>query len=336
MMFLPAAHSLFPPVLFFTKGDRMSDLIFCLNVTLPVFFCMLLGYFLHRFGWISDQFACDMNSFVFKIALPVNLFSELCSVDFAEVWDAGYVLFCSAVTLISVGISVLLARLIRDTSVRGEFVQASYRSSASILGMTYIESIYGSATTGALMMLGAVPLYNVMAVLVLSLMNPNGGKLDKVRLKKALIGIVTNPIIWGILLGFAWAVTGLPLPKAAGTTLNYIGRCSSPLGLLAMGASLDFGSLTRKIRPVIGASFLKLAGFAVLFLPAAIALGFRGEKLTAVLIMLGSASTVAGYVMARNMGHEGTVTAGTVALTTLLSSFTLTFWLWLLKSHGLI
>lgn len=314
----------------------MENLVFCLNATLPVFFCMMLGYFLHRIGWISDAFASGMNSFVFKLALPVSLFTQLCGVDFFEVWDGGYVLFCFVATLLSVGISVLLSRLLRDASSRGEFVQGAYRSSASLLGMTYIENIYGSASTGSLMMLGAVPLYNVMAVLVLSLMNPNGGKLDRARLKKALIGIVTNPIIWGILLGFAWAVIGIPMPKMLDTTLNYIGRCASPMGLLAMGASLDFSTLRKKIRPVIGASALKLVGFVALFLPAAIALGFTGEKLVAVLIMLGSASTVAGYVMAKNMGHEGTVSAGTVALTTLLSSFTLTFWLWLLKSHGLI
>ena len=40
--------------------------------------------------------------------------------------------------------------------------------------------------------------------------------------------------------------------------------------------------------------------------------------------------------MARNMGYEGTVNSSVDMLTTLLSSVTLTFWIWLLKSNGLV
>lgn len=313
----------------------MSDLMFCLNATLPVFFMMAMGYVLHRIGWVSDAFASGMNSFVFKLALPVSLFTELCDVDVAAVWDGGYILFCLIVTALSILIAVLCSLLLReDCASRGEFVQGAYRSSASLLGMTYLENMYGTAESGSLMMLGAVPLYNVAAVIVLSLMNPSGGKFDSARMKKTLIGILTNPIIWGIFLGFAWALLRLPVPQMLDTTLNYVGRCASPMGLLAMGASLDFSALSKKIKPVIGASFLKLIGFPLLFMPVAAALGFRGQELAAALIMTGSASTVAGYVMAKNMGHEGTVSAGTVALTTLLASFTLTFWLFILRIRG--
>ena len=52
--------------------------------------------------------------------------------------------------------------------------------------------------------------------------------------------------------------------------------------------------------------------------------------------MLGSATTVSCFVMAKNMGHEGVLTSSVVMLTTLLSSVTLTFWIWLLKSNGLV
>ena len=75
---------------------------------------------------------------------------------------------------------------------------------------------------------------------------------------------------------------------------------------------------------------------AGVFLPIAVALGFRTEKLIAILVMLGSATTVSSYVMARNMGHKGVLTSSVVMLTTLLSAFTLTGWLYLLKVQGLV
>ena len=65
-------------------------------------------------------------------------------------------------------------------------------------------------------------------------------------------------------------------------------------------------------------------------------MGFRREELVAILVMLGSATTVSCYVMAKNMGHEGVLSSSVVMLTTLLSAFTLTGWLYVLRSLGLI
>ncbi|MCI6637127.1 MAG: hypothetical protein MSH32_02335, partial [Lachnospiraceae bacterium] len=91
-----------------------------------------------------------------------------------------------------------------------------------------------------------------------------------------------------------------------------------------------------KLAPILVGSFLKLVGYTAIFIPIAIWLGFRQEKQIAALIMLGSASTVAGYVMARNMNHDGVVSSGIVVITTLGSVFTLTFWIWLLRSLGMV
>ena len=81
---------------------------------------------------------------------------------------------------------------------------------------------------------------------------------------------------------------------------------------------------------------LKLVGFTAVFLPFAVMLGFRREELIAILVMLGSATTVSCYVMAKNMGHEGTLTSSVVMLTTLGSAFTMTAWLYVLRCFGLV
>ena len=318
-------------------GDiKMDNLYYSLNATMPIFLVIILGFVFRKIGLLSENLASGINKFVFKVALPTNLFIQLYDVDIFTIWDTKYVIFCFVATLISVLISWGIAHLLRDRSVRGEVVQASYRSSASLLGMAYIENIYGSASVGSLMMIGCVPLYNVSAVIILSLMNPNNTGIDGNKIKSSLIGIIKNPIIWGIIFGFAWSLTGIHFPTIAETTVSYIGRTASPLGLLAMGAMIDFGSIMKQKGPVILSVFMKLVLFVVIFAPVAIWLGFEGEKLIALIIMLGSASTVAGFIMAKNMGHEGNVSAGSAALSTLLSSFTMTLWIWLLRSGGYI
>ena len=137
-------------------------------------------------------------------------------------------------------------------------------------------------------------------------------------------------------MGLLWSMLRLPLPPILEKTVTNLGDLAAPLGLMAMGATFRLDKAVGQAKPAIAASFIKLVGFCVLFLPLAVRLGFREEELVAILIMLGSATTVSCYVMAKSMGHEGVLTSSAVMLTTLFSAFTITGWLFLLKSFGLV
>ena len=288
----------------------MENLIFSLNATIPIFLMMLLGMLFRKLGWMDEVFAAKMNKFVFLVPLPVLLFEQLATVDFSEVWDIKFILFCFVVTAISITISTLISLLWKDRSVKGEFIQATYRSS--------------------------VPLYNIMAGVVLSVFKPGNNSFDKALVKKTLKGIATNPIIIGIVAGFVWSALKLPMPLILHKTVSSIGATATPMGLMSMGATFEMKKATSKMKPTLVAVFMKLIGFCAIFLPVAAMLGFRNEELIAILVMLGSATTVSCFVMARNMGHEGTLSSGVIMMTTLLSAFTLTMWLDVLRSFGLV
>ena len=314
----------------------MENLIFSLNATIPIFLMMLLGMLFRKLGWMDEVFAAKMNKFVFLVPLPMLLFEQLATVDFSEVWDIEFILFCFVVTAISITISTLISLLWKDRSIKGEFIQATYRSSAALLGIAFIQNIYGTAGMAPLMIIGSVPLYNVMAVVVLSFFKPGNNSFDKALVKKTLKGIATNPIIIGIVAGFVWSALKLPMPSILHKTVSSIGATATPMGLMSMGATFEMKKATSKIKPTLVAVFMKLVGFCAIFLPVAAMLGFRNEQLIAILVMLGSATTVSSFVMARNMGHEGTLSSGVIMLTTLLSAFTLTMWLDVLRSFGLV
>lgn len=314
----------------------MENLIFSLNATIPIFLMMLLGMLFRKLGWMDEVFAAKMNKFVFLVPLPVLLFEQLATVDFSEVWDIKFILFCFVVTAISITISTLISRLWKDRSIKGEFIQATYRSSAALLGIAFIQNIYGTAGMAPLMIIGSVPLYNIMAVVVLSVFKPGNNSFDKALVKKTLKGIATNPIIIGIVAGFVWSALKLPMPSILHKTVSSIGATATPMGLMSMGATFEMKKATSKMKPTLVAVFMKLVGFCAIFLPMAALLGFRNEELIAILVMLGSATTVSCFVMARNMGHEGTLSSGVIMMTTLLSAFTLTMWLDVLRSFGLV
>ena len=187
-----------------------------------------------------------------------------------------------------------------------------------------------------LMIIGTVPLYNIFAVIVLSFLKPNREKMDRSLLWKTVKGILTNPIILGIFIGMIWSVLRIPQPEILHKTVKNIAVLATPLGLMAMGASFEGKKALAKIKPTIAASAFKLVILAAVFLPVAVHLGYRREQLVAILVMLGSATTVSCFIMAKNMGHEGVLTSSTVMVTTFFSAFTLTGWLFLLKTLGLV
>lgn len=307
---------------------------------------MCLGWFLRRIGLLDDVFASHMNRFVFRVALPVLLFQDLATEDFFSVWDPGYVAFCFAATLLSILLVTLCSLPIRDIPARGEFIQASYRSSAALLGAAYIQNIYGNAGMTPLMIIGAVPLYNIAAVVILTLTaqqpDPASGPsaLPEAHHSSIVLrtvrSIFTNPILVGIAAGLLWSLLRLPLPAIPAKVVGYVSATASPLGLIAMGASIDFHKIGGQMRASLTAVFFKLIGLEALFLPLAMVLGFRGEKLVAILVMLGSPTTVTSFVMAKEMGHDGALSSGAVMITTIISAFTLTFWIWLARSLGMI
>ena len=89
----------------------MEQLLFSLNATIPVFLVMVIGYILKQLHIVDEPFLKTLNSFNYKISLPVLLFRDIAESDFYSVWDTKYVLYCFCVTLISITVIWVLAAL---------------------------------------------------------------------------------------------------------------------------------------------------------------------------------------------------------------------------------
>lgn len=314
-----------------------ENLLFSLNASMPIVLLMIFGYICRKVDLLDDHTTSKLNKFTFKAALPALLFKDLSTADFRAVWDGEMVGFCVIVTILSVAIAVVYSLFHKDKTERGEIIQASYRSSAAVLGIAFVNNIYGESLMAALMIVGTVPIYNIIAVAVLAATSPDKkGDSKKMIFFDTLKGVVTNPIIIGIAVGILWSLIKIPQPAIMSKTVGYMANMATPLSLIALGASFKVEEARSKVGVTVGICFIKLILFCGIFLPIAINMGFRGEKLVAVLVMLGSATTGSCFVMVKNFGHKGTITAFAVMLTTICSAFTLTLWLFLLRSKGYI
>ena len=316
----------------------MENFIYSVDATFPIFLVMVIGYILKQIGMLNDNFVTVANRFNFKVTLPFMLFRDISGVDIRAVFDIRYVLFCALVStacfwIIWGGVKLFL----KDQSMRGAFVQASFRSSAAVMGLAFIQNMYGSSAMGPLMIVSAVPLYNIFSVIVLTFEGAHSGEVDpKQKVKDACINIAKNPIILGILAGLVVGLLGIDFPVIVDKTVNSVAQMATPLALITIGAGFEGRKALAKIRPTIAASMIKLVVQPLIFLPVAAWMGFRGEQMIAILIMLASPTTPSCYIMAKNMDNDGVLTASVIVMTRLLAAFTLTGWIFILKTVGLI
>ena len=265
----------------------MENFIFSLNATAPIFLVMILGNILMKTGFLSEEFTRVSDKFVFKVALPALLFYDISTADMSDVFNLKFILFCMFTTIIMfLVIWILTWIFMKDKSMVGAFVQASARGSAAILGMAFVQNIYGDSGMAPLMIVSAVPFYNIFSVVILTFHSRDQIGLDKkAQIRRACINVAKNPIILGILAGLLFNVLHLTMPTIPMKAIAYMSNTATPLALLNVGASFHLSDAIRKFRPAMVASTIKLVILPAVFFPAALYLGFRQSELVAILII---------------------------------------------------
>ena len=308
---------------------------------MPVFLVILIGYILNRLGMFSEGFIASSNKFIFNVCLPVMVFCDLAKENIIASFNGSLVIYSAVITTVAFALIWLCARLfIKDRSIIGAFVQASYRSSVAVMGFAFMQNIYGSSGLIPMIIIGCVPLYNIFAVTVLTFEaeDAQNDPDKKNKLKKAAVGIIKNPIIIGIIAGCIGSLLNVYsfMPPIIDKTLSNLSAVATPLSLIVIGASFEGRKAIAKIKPTAVCCAVKLLVMPLVFLTAAIMLGFRDEALLALVIMLGSPTTPSCYIVAKNMKNDGVLTSSVIAATTLLSSVTLTFWIFIVRTLGYI
>lgn len=316
----------------------MENLIYSLNATIPVFVVILAGWILRQIGMLNDNFVSVSNKFNFKVTLPILLFCDIKSMNIREVFEWRFFLFCAVVTTVCFFVVWFFAErcMKKCPESIGSFVQGSFRGSAAVLGVAFMQNIYGNAGLAPLMIIGCVPLYNIFSVIVLTLRSSDRTGSGKDSIKKACINICKNPIILAILAGLPFSFFQVEFPEMVDKTLGQFAAIATPLALIAIGAAFEGKQALAKIKPTIWGSLIKLVFQPLVFLPLAVLMGFRGQHLVTLLIMLGAPSTASCYIMAKNMGNDSVLSASIIVVTTLGAAVTITAGLYVLKVLALI
>lgn len=313
----------------------MENLVLAFNVVLPLFLMMALGYGSRRLKLVDAPTLKKMNNFVFRVFLPILLFYNVVSTDLGTAFNGPLILtaVCFVVATF-VALMLIIPLIEKEKPRRGVLVQGIMRANFVIFGLPVLLSLCGEdSNTGAVSLVIAVvvPLFNAFSVVALEV--NRGGKLN---IPKILKSVATNPLILSSLLGVILLVLGVKLPKTLDKTFSDLAKTATPLALVILGAEFDFKSVKGCLRPLIIGVSGRLVIVPAIFITIAALLGFRGEELIALMIMLAAPPAVSSFTMAQQMDGDAELAGNMVVFGSLFAVFTIFCWIVILKTLLLI
>lgn len=291
---------------------------------IPDFLLVALGFVLCRFTPLGRTVWDGVERLVYYVLFPVLLFNSIARSPL----QPGATLELAGAALAVVGCGIVLAYALRrlpgvDPQLHASGAQTAFRFN-SFIALALGERLAGPQGLAliALVVALAVPLSNLGAVFPLARHGGHGYGRE----------ILRNPLIIGTAAGFAANLVGLVLPDAVSATMQRVGQAALPLGLMAAGAGLKFGTLT--LAPRLTAALLAIRHAALPLVGLALAIGLKLPPVQAtVLVTFSSVPTASSsYVLAVRMGGHGPFVAGLVTLSMLLCTVTLPLWLAVLQA----
>lgn len=259
----------------------MDNIIVSFNVIAPVFFLMVLGYFLVNYTSLADgKLTKQANAIVFKIFLPCMLFYNVYQSDIGSeihsrirlcIWAAGGLL------ILFVLLCLIVPRIVTQENQQGVVIQGIFRSNYVIFGVAVVQNMYGpkSTTTAAILSAILVPMYNFLAVVALSIF----GEKRENDWKKIILDIIKNPLIISSVLGIIFSLLGIRLPTAVDTTVQDLAKLSTPIAFMILGGDLDFSKVKGNLKTAFVVLTIKLVILPLIMIPMVVMMGYRDADL---------------------------------------------------------
>ncbi|MEO9825034.1 MAG: AEC family transporter [Paracoccaceae bacterium] len=263
--------------------------------TIPFFAIIGLGYGAGRKGFFNEEATAYLTKFVFYFALSAMLFRFAATQPLAAMFEWNFVkAYLAASTVVYVG-AVIFA-LFRGVSVSEAAFEAQCAviGNVGFLGIPMLAMLLGPEAVASVILVLGVDLIVFGSLIVILVTASRSGRLSPMILVTVTKGLIKNPMIVSIGLGFAWSALSIPMPTVLEDFLVLLGAAATPGALFAIGASLASKSAER-MSVAVWLSFAKLV-----LHPAAVAIAaliiWPVESYAAGVMIAAAALPVAGNV----------------------------------------
>ncbi|MEA3467153.1 MAG: AEC family transporter [Thermodesulfobacteriota bacterium] len=305
-----------------------------IEIVLPVFLIIGLGYTIRRMGLVSGAFFSEVNKLVYYVCLPLLLIYKIAGADFSTSFNFRLVIASSAGVACCFAISYLYGKWRSyPAPVHGSFCQGSFRGNLAYIGLAIVFNAYGDiGLTRAGILLGfLVPVLNFFAIFALLLPQQQ----QQTSCKEIIKQLISNPLILASLAGLLWSFFKLPMPIILDRTLNIATGMTLPLALISIGGSFSLANLKGDIGKAALATAMKLLLLPLITGVLMILLNVSGLDFAIGLLMAGAPTAVATYIMACQMGADGDLAGTIVMMATSFSAVSYSILLLCLNSYGM-
>ena len=204
-----------------------------------------------------------LASFVFYFAIPVMMFRNMATTALPEAIAWGYLLSYFIGVALVFGIGMTAARLGFGGSFERQAIIGfgSAFGNSVLLGIPLVLTAFGEQASLPLFLLLAfhsTVLFTAITVIIEA--GRGGGEALRAVPLRALKGLLSNPILWGMAGGIGFSLLGLRLPDAIERWAVLLAGAAVPCALFSVGASLRAYRIVGALRPALVMVALKLIG----------------------------------------------------------------------------
>jgi predicted permease len=302
-----------------------------LQATLPVFATIVLGFGLRKTGFIAADKWSAVEDLCFYVLFPAILAKTMIEADLSGI-EAGAFTLTLLVSVAVIGGTVLalwplLRRVLGTKPPQFSTIYQTVTRWHGFIALAIVLNLYGpnGAALIAIIFAILVPILQVSNILVLAAFSDK-----KADMRRVIMTIVKNPLIWGIGLGLL--LNGVALWPPIMSTLDLLGRSALGMSLLALGAGLSLKAAMHPSKEMLIGIIGKLLFTPLVMMSAAYAFGVTGLERDVLLIAAAVPTAMNGYVLARKMGGDAELYATISTVQTVLSFITIPLLLWFVAS----
>jgi malonate transporter len=295
----------------------------------PIFGLILIGFVIRRKQLLAEEFWIPCERLNYFLFFPCLLFGQIATARLDGVSLAA--IAASLLGGVAVGALALYgARALRPQPgpIFSSVLQGALRPNTYV-GVAAAATLFGKpgVTAVAVAIAVTIPVLNVASILILSIYGDQG----RPPLGRLARTVLTNPVILSVLAGAAANRLHLQPTGAVASLLSTLGSASLPLGLLAVGAGLEWQDWRTVRRPVLESTLVKLAVAPLATYALGRAVGLGGVMLSTAVLFNALPCTPSAYIMARLLGGDHRVSAAIISVQTGLAALSLPLVLLLLS-----
>jgi malonate transporter len=291
-----------------------------LTSLLPVFLIIICGYVLKKSKFPGNDFWPGAERIVYYILFPALLFSSSAGASWDSYSVSSMVWAILAALFIMCGLLLILRPKLskKDASFTSVF-QGSIRFT-SYIGFAAVFSLFGDEGLylTAIFITVMIPMVNILCIMVLVRYGGQEGGWHWI-----FTTVIKNPLVIACLAGMALNLLGLKLPEMVRNFTTILGKSSLPLGLLAVGASLQFNAIKKTIPEIVYACLLKLLLLPTLMWLSCLLIGVDNLSTSVAVLFAALPGSPLSYILAKQLGGDTRLMSSIIAVQTGISMITL-------------